>query len=534
MLELEAVFSEIERKFEAGLNTFNAPGIVVCFTSREQLLRVSTFGYADMATGAILTPDTSFPIGSISKSFASVAVLALREQGALDLDTPVVEYLPWLELPSDFEPISLHNLMSQTAGLPTGSDATTSPYSEAWALRRLRLSTPPGTHFHYSNTGYKIVGLVLERVTGGPVDEALRSWVLEPLQMLNTDPALTYEARTRCAIGYQPFYDDRPIGVHGILAPAPWILANSADGSIASTAKDMAKYMRMLLNNGRGVLSDAAFSSLTEPIIAVDDAMHGECYAYGLAASRISGRTRLGHGGATVGFRAHMLVDMDDGFGVTILANGPWDPEPWAIYALDMLGAALRGEEADTSSPTDRMSVEDALQYTGQYAAQEDAFSIICEEGRPYFSKEGLCIPLEAKGGDVFYVDHPAYARFCLHFGRQEGAVVEAHQGSHWYTNDRYTGPRSFDYPAAWDAYCGKYASHNPWFPSFRIVVYKGSLIMIEPSGDETPMVQLSPREFRVGEDARSPERLRFDMFINGRPHKVELSGEPYHRSFTP
>lgn len=533
MHELEAVFSDIERQFEARLNILNAPGFVVCFTDRERTLRVATYGYADMATGAILTPDTSFPIGSIGKSFASVAALALQSRGALDLRTPVADILPWLELRYDLEPVRLHHLLSHTAGLPTGFDATISPYAEAWALRRFELHTPPGSHFHYSNTGYKIVGLILERAAGAPVQQVLRNWVLEPLGMGDTDPALTYETRGRCAVGYQPFHDDRPMGLRGILAPAPWVLANSADGSIASTAKDMAKYMRMLLNRGRSALSGKAFSLLTSPVIAVDDGEHGEHYAYGLTVSRTAGSTRLGHGGATVGFRTHMLVDMDDGFGVTILANGPWDPAPWATYALDKLGAHLRGGRADVAPPPDPLDVQDAHQYAGAYAAPEGAFSIVAEGRRIYLSEGGRRIPMECQAEGVFYADHPTYERFPFRFGRQEGMVVEAQHGSRWYANERYAGRREFEYPAEWDAYCGKYASHNPWFPSFRVLVYKGKLMLIEPAGDQAPLGQSSEGEFRLGEDARSPERLNFGMFIDGRPYEARLSGEAYHRSFT-
>jgi D-alanyl-D-alanine carboxypeptidase len=530
---MEAAFSEIEAQFEANLSTFNAPGVVICFTDRERTLRVVTFGYADMATGAILTPETSFPIGSIGKSFACIAALALSERGALDLETPVADALPWLEPKSAFEPMRLQHLMTHTGGLPRGSDATISAYSEAWALRDLGLRISPGDHFHYSNTGYKIVGLILERTTGWPADQALRRLVLEPLGMDHTDAALTYETRGRCAIGYQPFHEDRPLGMGGILAPAPWVQANSADGSIASTANDMAKYMRMLLTNGRGVLSKESFATLTRPRPVVPDGEHGERYAYGLSITQAGGRTRLGHGGGTVGFRAHMLVDLDDGLGVTILANGPWDPEPWAIYALERLGAEVRGEEQG-SLPPDRAKIENPDQYVGEYAAAADAFSIAAQGGRLSLVKEGLRIRLQRHGEDVFYADHSAYDRFPFRFGRKGGEVVEAQHGSRWYLKDSNTALQAFEYPAEWDAYSGKYASHNPWFPCFRVVVHKGRLLLVEPSGEQSPLVPVSGGGFRVGQDARSPERLTFGMFVDGRPHQAKLSGDAYHRSFTP
>ncbi len=533
MRGMDTAFSEIEAQFEANLSTFNAPGVVISFTDRETTLRVVTFGYADMATGAILTPETSFPIGSIGKSFASIAILALSERGSLDLQTSVADALPWLEPKSAFEPMRLDHIMAHTAGLPRGSDATVSAYSEVWALRHLRMRFSPGDYFHRSNTGYKIVGLILERTTGWPAEQALRRLVLEPLGMDHTDPALTYETRGRCAIGYQSFHEDRPLGLGGILTPAPWVLANSADGSIASTAKDMAGYMRMLLNDGRDVLSKESFAILTMPRAVVPDGEYGEHYAYGLSVRQVAGRTRLGHAGGTVGFRAHMLVDLDDGLGVTILANGPWDPEPWAVYALDRLGAEVRGE-GGRIPPPDRAKIENAGQYVGEYAAAEDAFSIAAQGERLFLTKKGLQIALQKQREDVFYADDPAYARFPVRFGRKEGEVVEAQHGARWYLKDGYAAPQAFDYPAEWDAYCGKYASHNPWFPCFRVVVHKGRLLLIEPSGRQTPLVPLAGGGFRVGEDARIPERLAFGMFVDSRPYEARLSGDAYHRSFTP
>jgi CubicO group peptidase (beta-lactamase class C family) len=124
MIDLELVLSDMERVFEQNMRSFNTHGIVVCITDREKLLRAFTYGCADMATEAILTPDTAFQIGSISISFSSVAALSMWDQGELDLQAPVNTYLPWLRLESPQDPIRLHHLMSHTAGLPLGSGRT--------------------------------------------------------------------------------------------------------------------------------------------------------------------------------------------------------------------------------------------------------------------------------------------------------------------------------------------------------------------------------------------------------------------------
>jgi hypothetical protein len=103
-----------------------------------------------------------------------------------------------------------------------------------------------------------------------------------------------------------------------------------------------------------------------------------------------------------------------------------------------------------------------------------------------------------------------------LQFGRQEGEMVEVFHGARWYTNERYTGPTTFDYPPEWDAYPGHYRSHNPWHTNFRIVLRKGKLVLIEPAGSEEPMIPLNNGTFRLGTD------------------RANLSCCDYYRTFTP
>ncbi len=153
-------------------------------------------------------------------------------------------------------------------------------------------------------------------------------------------------------------------------------------------------------------------------------------------------------------------------------------------------------------------------------------------------------IALERRGPDRFYVDHPVkreakrlhpdFALFLLRFGREEGKVVEVFHGPDWYTNERYAGPTTFDYPEEWDAYPGHYRSHNPWLSNFRVVLRKGVLVLVEPSGDEEPLRPLGDGIFRVGEEERSPERIRFDTILNGQALRMNLSCGDCYRTFTP
>src|SRR5215218_9310636 len=250
--------------------------------------RVATYGFADLAARTPVTPDTLFEIGSIGKSFTSLALMLEHEAGNLDLQAPVARYLPWFAVRSAFPPITVHHLLSHTAGVIAGTDPTPGVADQVWALRETEAATAPGTGFHYSNVGYKALGLVLERLTGQGYGDAIRSRVLAPLAMTASEPAITNALRPRLAVGYASLYDDRPAHPSHPLVPATWLETESGDGSLASTPEDMAVYLRMLLNRGRGardrLLSEAGFAAMTQRIIAIRAGAEPTCYGYGLYA----------------------------------------------------------------------------------------------------------------------------------------------------------------------------------------------------------------------------------------------------------
>src|SRR6266540_4141048 len=304
--------AHVRRFVERHLSTLQAPGIAIGLTSRDGSLGVITVGHANLPARQPVRPAHRFQIGSISKSFTAIAVLQEHEVGRLDLHAPVTEYLPWFNVPSPSAPVTLHHLLTHTAGLPTGQDFTGEGVHELWALRESGLGFAPGTRFHYSNAGYKALGMVLEAVTGHPWWELVRARILDPLHMGSTDPITAPEGRDRSVTGHVPPFDDRPrLPSHG-LVPAPWIESATADGTICSTAEDMCAYIRMLLSGGDPLLSGPSFARLIEPT-AEDPQAPGEVYGYGMKTMTVDGRTSIGHTGSTVGFSAWMEMDPDEG-----------------------------------------------------------------------------------------------------------------------------------------------------------------------------------------------------------------------------
>jgi CubicO group peptidase (beta-lactamase class C family) len=508
MINYEEAFKRLDQFIEQKMKVANVPGMAVALTDRERLLRVSTYGFADVAAQTRVTPEMLFEIGSIGKSFTSIALLQLREEGRLNLHEPVTRYLPWFEAQSEYEPITPHHLMSHTAGITMGPEFPGEARYEVWALRETEATAPPGTYYHYSDAGYKTLGVVLEDLLGQPYGDIIQARILDPLGMTATEPIVTNETRKRLAVGYEGLYDDRPLPRGRPLAPATWLEHAEGAGSIASTPADMAVYLRMLMNRGQGprgrILSEESFDLMTQRVIEAEEEGKGSFYGYGLEIRESDGHTTVGHGGGMVGYYSYMLTDMDDGLGAVVLMNGPGgrSDEEIAMFALKLLRAALHDQELPPVPPTDPTKIENGADYAGTYRACPEPdegkghgrkagaklFTLMAEGERLMLRYGDERIVLERRGPDRFYVDHPDFALF---FGREKGEVMEAFHGPDWYTNDRYAGPTTFDYPKEWDAYPGHYRSHNPWLSNFRVVLRKGALALIAPSGDEEPLVSL-------------------------------------------
>src|SRR5437870_4756333 len=249
--------------------------MALAVTDRERTLAVRTYGFAELALRRPVTPETLFQIGSIGKSFTACALLQLVDEGRVDLHVPVTEYLPWFEVRTRFQPITLHHLLTHSAGIVAGSDITSDSLFDVWALRHTETGSAPGELFWYSNVGYRVIGAVLEAVEGRAYADILRARVLEPCAMSSTEPVITNATRERHAVAYGPWPDDRPVRYTDPLLPAPWFETATADGSVASTAGDMAGYLRMLMNGGVApggrVLSDEGYGLMSSRAIEARD-----------------------------------------------------------------------------------------------------------------------------------------------------------------------------------------------------------------------------------------------------------------------
>ncbi|UCE91315.1 MAG: beta-lactamase family protein [Methanobacteriota archaeon] len=530
----------LEKQLSEMKEAFRVPGLSLAITDRDRTLHACAMGVSDTSAGKEVTGETLFQIGSISKSFAAIVILQLRERGKVDLNAPVKEYLPWLEIKSRHAPITLHHLMTHTAGIPMGSEGTVAGETEVWELRNFETSAPPGEYFHYSNTGYKAVGLIIEAITGRHCGDAIAQGVLRPLGMTRTHATITNSIRASTATGYCPLYDDRPVSRSSPLAPAPWSESATADGSISSVPEDMASYIRMLLRRGEGpdgpIISEESYDMLTSRFVKPADSMHGEHYGYGFNVEDQDGQVVIGHTGGMIGFTSSLLANLDLGVGMVVLTNCLSEPEMLSRHALSTIRAAAEGRPAPNLVVSNHAYMpKDASEYVGRYSGEDGEIEMTVSDGRLAATVDGKKCTLEGIREDSFVLDHESFRLFPLKFTREAGQIVGVACGPEVYAlESRLERDDHEEPPKLWDSLVGHYRSHNPWLTNFRVVKRRDRLLFVDSSSEEEPLTPLSDGSFRIGVDPRSPERIRFDRMIGGKAFVAYVSGGYYQRTFTP
>jgi len=538
--DLISASKRIDKYVKQWMEVWNIPGLSVSITDRKKLLRLSTYGYSDIESGLPVRPNTMWEIGSISKSFASIVLMQLRDERKVDLHRPVIEYLPWFSMKSKFKPITLHHLLTHTAGIIMGTECRLSGVPEVLALAETETSTPPGEHFYYSNVGYKVVGLVIEKILGKRCDEAIQERVFDPLGMNTSVATITHDIRKRLAVCYLPFHDDRPSPMGGPLVRATWIESDTADGSICSTPSDMAIYMRMLMNRGKcakgRVISEKGFKLLTQKAVFPDDDLHKGAYGYGISIEESDGHTYIGHTGGMVGHTSSIRMDMDAGFGVGAFTNvsNPAEVDDVARFALSVLRAVAAGTRLpDVPRLSDNSSVGNAGEYSGMFDGGSRSLRVKAGSDKLFLNVGKEDCAMEKRENDAFLVNHPSLDLFMIRFERENGKVVRILHGPDVYEKHGRVNTSKTRSTKSAEGYEGHYRSYNPWFSNFRVISRKGELVYVDPSGKEQRMTRLRDGSFRIGDEA-SPERVRFDDIVGGKAHHAVLSGGDFYRTFTP
>jgi D-alanyl-D-alanine carboxypeptidase len=521
------------------------PGLSLALTTRDGLVATRTYGVANADRGDPVTDRTLFQIGSITKHFIAAACLRLVEQGRLDLSAPVTDYLAWFKVGSRFStPITLHHLLTHTAGLVMMMDSYPSSWAQVWMLRETELGFEPGARFSYSNVGYNVLQCVIQTVTGLSFDAALRELVFAPLGMDETWGEVFWELYPRLADGHKySSVDDHPVPRPEKQAVVNRYRVSQGCASVVTTATDLAKFLRMLLrcgraDNGSAFLSDESFAEMLRPHTPFEGFFEGTMQGYGVLVEQsdaVGGHRRVIGGGENLGFEAIMYGDIEAGVGVVLFCNSFDVAWPEARWSLDALIATAEGRELP-SAPAFKSLFEERLgeraqDYVGTYTSIDRSFTISEEDGDLCLSVPGASALLKLLWGDSFICPAVGLDLGMLSFSRDEaGRVFEAVQLGDVYARDAQPASDRTQLPAEWNAYVGHYRSFGSLVTNFRIFARRGQLWCQMWSGyGEQPLTDLGGGRFRRGGET-SPETYAFDWIADGKALRCRASGCDFYR----
>jgi len=339
-LDVDPALAQFSRQY---MQAKHAPGMTLGLVHSDRSTATGVFGLSDRAQNQPVRPEMLFEVGSISKSFCALSLLQMHEEGKLDLQRPVLEYLPTLPLETPHGAITVHHLLTHSSGLPRNARS----FMIDPDVRPVQ-TFKPGTKFQYSNLGFLILGKLAETIDDRPYATVLQERILDPLSMTATQPAISIEVCRNEAQSYVTPHGDSRRGHDAALKIEPPHVVRTAAGCVASTAADMNRYMTMLLEHGNGakkrVVSEESFALFTTPYIdAPGFGDHKEAYyGYGIGISTVDGHKVLHHTGGMTSFASSMQVDLDGGVAAfaSINAMQGYRPTPVTKYALQVLRAA--------------------------------------------------------------------------------------------------------------------------------------------------------------------------------------------------
>lgn len=294
-----------------------SPSVAIALVRGRDTITLKAWGKADLEQEVAATPRSVYRIGSVTKQFTSAAVMQLVEQGKVKLDDSIATYLP--TLPVAWRPVTVRQLLNHTSGIPsyTGIGAA---WQRRWGeemnpdtLVALTANMPmwfaPGTNWRYDNSGYVVLGMLIEKITGHPWGTDIAERFSKPLGLEDTRDCLVTPIIPRRARGYDPS-GDKWINTTYLAMSQPY-----SAGAMCSTVGDLAKWNRAL-NTGH-VVSAASYALMTTP----EGAASSSHYGFGLAKDTIAGRPMIAHGGGINGFSTGNAWVPSAELSITVLAN---------------------------------------------------------------------------------------------------------------------------------------------------------------------------------------------------------------------
>lgn len=325
-----ALADKVDEYIEAEMRRQHIPGLSLAVVHGGKVVKTKGYGLANIELNVHATPNTVYQLQSITKSFVASGILLLVEDGKLGLDDRITSYLGGL--PQTWSGVTVRHLLTHTSGIPNfvsdqgsgkeivafAQKASSSEEIIGWAAGR-PLRFVPGEARRYSNTGYHLLGMIIEKVSGKPWGQFLQERIFAPLDMTSTRVYSALDLIPNRASGYIRFGSVPQNGLW--MTPA---IMESAAGGLVSTVQDMARW-EIALEAAR-ILKPSTLARMEEPIKLTNGSIvqgsDGTRYGLGWELQTYEGHRIVGHGGDHVtGFTANFSRFTDDKLAVIVLTN---------------------------------------------------------------------------------------------------------------------------------------------------------------------------------------------------------------------
>ena len=368
--DLDGVLQEIMLRWDV-------PGMAIGIVKGDEVAYAKTFGVQSLETQTPVTLDTIFCVQSISKTFVATAVMQLAERGKLDLDAPIVQYLPYFRLDDErYRQITIRQALSHTSGMPDMEteyvDLVTHPeYDDLAAERYVRglsnrkLIASPGERFSYSNIAYNVLGNMLAKVSGYTFEEVMREHVLTPSGMPNSTFMLADIPTNLLAV---PHLRSPDIKVNPIY---PYHRADSPASFLHTTVIDMCHWGSTALNRGsylhQSILSPASYDLMWTAVAKRGSSPSmSEEMGLGWNLGHYKDVKTVSHGGGGFGWNAFLLILPERNYAAVILSNEESNAH---IRATRAVADVLLDEKPQANSVSWMIPISHALAEGGIEAA---------------------------------------------------------------------------------------------------------------------------------------------------------------------
>jgi len=346
----------------------------------ERILVNKAYGFANIEWKIANTPGTKFRLGSVTKQFTAAAILILEERGKLSIDDPVKAHMP--DAPAAWDKITLRHLLNHTSGIAnftgfpdfgrTRSIAQT-PQELVARFKDRPLEFEPGSRWNYTNSGYVLLGYLIERISGVSYEKFATDNIFTPLGMKDSGCDSNTALIARRAAGYTPR--------GGRIQNADFVhmSVTLGGGMLYSTTGDLLRWERGLF--GGKLLRPETLAKMTTPVL--DD------YGMGVFVRNVSGRKQVAHPGGIDGFNAYTVEVPDDGLTVIVLANlnGP----ATEVLATKLAAMALNDNSVVIPSERRRVALDTKTlaRHAGRYQVNPNAVAEVTTEKGRVFLKMG-------------------------------------------------------------------------------------------------------------------------------------------------